>query len=135
MTTNLIRSPGRLFVIWPTSTMLRVRWSRLVLRFPTLQSSFTKSLQIVPSTPVTIGTTITFISLVVWPGLGDLFVSQNLIELCCASHSPGWILLVYILFGSEVKFYFLSQFPVEYLPHSAFLDFMAVQRGLLINGI
>ena len=57
------------------------------------------------------------LSLVVWPRLGDLFVSQNLREIC-ASHFLDGFYIVHIPFVRMVKFKLLALFSVDYLPHS-----------------
>ena len=53
---------------------------------------------------------------VVWPRLGVPFVSQNPREFC-AFHYPGRIPIFHLPFVRMVKFQFLVQFPVDYLPH------------------
>ena len=53
----------------------------------------------------------------VWPRLGDMFVSQNPRELC-ASYSPGRIRGVPIPLIHMVKFQFLAQLPVDHLDHA-----------------
>ena len=55
---------------------------------------------------------------VVWPRLGDLFVSQNSIEVY-VSHSPGWNLVcAYTPLVHVVKLKCFAQLPVDYLSHS-----------------
>ena len=50
----------RLFsVFWPISTILLFLWSQIVLRFSTLQASFTKTLKWVASVLITRGITVT----------------------------------------------------------------------------
>ena len=56
------------------------------------------------------------LGLVVWPRLGDLFVSQNPSEVC-AFHFPGWILGYLYTFCSYGQIKIFAQFPVDYLPH------------------
>ena len=69
------------------------------------------------------------LGLVVWPGLGDLFISQNSREFY-ASHSLGWILgYAYIPVVRMVKFKFLAQFFVDHFPYlfiSSFILFFAL---------
>ena len=54
--------------------------------------------------------------MVVWPRLGDLFVSQNPREFY-APFSPGRILSCACTIFSMVIFKFLAVFPVDHLPH------------------
>ena len=63
--------------------------------------------------------------LVFWPGLGDLFVSQNPKEfILLILQDRFWF--VYIPFCSMVKFQFVAQFPVIPLHHPVMSSFVLI---------
>ena len=66
--------------------------------------------------------------LVVWPRLGDLFVSENPRKFC-VSHFSGWYWFVHIRFVCIVKFKFLVQFPVDHLPTQLRLVLFPIMRS------
>ena len=55
--------------------------------------------------PLYAGSLFFFNDLVVWPRLGDPFVSENLKEVC-ASYSPGWILVSTYTIWLKAQIYF-----------------------------
>ena len=143
--------------------MCVLEWFPLVLQFPTISAFFIKPLEIVPSTLITTGITITFmfnssLSFLGSPKYLSLFcflwfslcvplgrllferfsfffvknqsvrssvrmiclylkISQNFVRLIHLDRF--WF--VHIPFGCMVKFQFLVQVPVDYLPHFSVL--------------
>ena len=77
--------------------------------------SFSFTLWFVGTAKSTIWRILIFLLIIVWPRLGDLFVSQNHREVC-TSHILDGVWVVHIPFGQMVKFKFLAQFPVDHLP-------------------
>ena len=57
------------------------------------------------------------LGLIVWPRLGNIFVSQNPREVC-GSHCVDGFWVIHMPFVGIVKFKLLAQFSVNHLPHS-----------------